>query len=324
MGKNLITGGMGFLGSYIARRLLEQDEEVVLFQRRERLPASLADLDGKVQIVSGDVGNWVHIVDAIVSHDIESIYHSAALMSRDCEASPANGFRINVIGTFNVLEAARILGIKDVIYVSSAATYGITPETLEAIDRQVFNDTPQSPENMYTTTKVMCERLGEQYWRQYGVNFRGARYAMIAGPTRQLSYYYGDWSGIIEVPAKGKPYTVHSNPNLPCSYIYVKDAVRGLIQLKQTPENKLRQRVYNFGGFMATLNEVAAEIKKHLPDARIVFDEDTSETMRNQNSGVNYRIDNTAATQDLGYEPRYHLKEMVADFINEVKAGHAG
>jgi nucleoside-diphosphate-sugar epimerase len=323
MGKNLITGGMGFFGSYIARELLQEGEEVVLFQRRDKLPRSMADLKGKVEIVSGDIGNWVHVFEALAGHNIESVYHSAALLSRDCEDSAANGLRVNVLGTFNVLEAARILGVSDVVYVSSAATYGLTPKTLDALGRKVYNDTRQNPENMYTTTKVMCERLGEQYWRQYGVNFRGARYAMIVGPTRQLSYYYGDWSGIIELPAKGKPYTVHSNPDNPCSYIYVKDGVRGLIQLKRTPEVKLRQRIYNFGGFMATLREVAAVVGKHLPDIQIIFDEEKSEYMKIQNSGVNYWIDNTVADEDLNYKPKFLLAEMVADFIDEVKAGHA-
>ena len=288
-GKNLITGGTGFFGAYIARQLVEEGEEVVLFQRRDELPQSMSDLEGRVEIVSGDVSNWPQILEAVQRHHIESIYHAAALLSKDCETSAASGFRVNVLGTFNVLEAARILilGVKDVVFVSSAATYGLIPETLEAIDRKVYNDTLQKPENMYTTTKVLCERLGEQYRRQYGINFRGARYAMIVGPTRQLSYYYGDWSGVIEVPAKGEPYIVHSNPENPCAYIYVKDGVRGLILLKRAPEDKLRQRVYNFGGFMATLKEVAAEVKKHLGDIRITFDQDESDQMKIQNSGIN-------------------------------------
>jgi nucleoside-diphosphate-sugar epimerase len=324
MGKNLITGGMGFLGSYIARHLVAEGEEVVLFDTRDKLPLSLADLEGKVEIVEGDISNWVQVVDAVARYNIESMYHVAAILSLPCEASASDGFRVNVSGTFNVLEAARILGIKDVIFVSSAATYGLTPKALEAIDRKVFDHTRQNPQNMYTTTKVMCERLGEQYWRQYGVNFRGARYAMIVGPTRQLSYYYGDWSGVIEVPAKGKPYVAHSNPNNPCSYIYVKDAASGLVHLKQAPEERLRHRVYNFGGFMATLKEVADEVRKHLPDAIIAFEEDTSEDMQVHNSGINYRIDNAAATADLGYKPRYLLAGMVADFVSEVRAGRAG
>jgi len=224
--RNLITGGMGFLGVYLARKLLDDGEEVVLFQRRKKLPQSVADLEGKVEIFSGDIGNWVHVVEAIKKHRIDSIYHSAALLSKDCEASAASGFRVNVIGTLNVLEAARLLQVKNVTFVSSGATYGLVPP------RKIFNDTPQKAENMYSTTKICSELLGEQYHRQYGVNFLSVRFAMIVGPTRQISYYYGDWSGVIEMAARGKPYVVHSDPNIPCAYIYIKDAARALIELK--------------------------------------------------------------------------------------------
>ncbi|MBA7687216.1 putative epimerase/dehydratase [subsurface metagenome] len=176
---------------------------------------------------------------------------------------------------------------------------------------------------MYTTTKVCCERLGEQYYRQYGVNFRAIRYAMVVGPTRQISYYYGDWSGIIERTAQGKSYTAHSNPTNSCAYIYVKDAARALVDLRRADENKLRQRVYNAHGFMATLTEVAEAIKKHIPNAQITFDWDKSQEMKVANSGVDYEMDNTVAFEDFGYETRYHLNEMVDDFIKEIRAGRA-
>jgi len=318
MARNLITGGMGFLGVYLARQLLADGEEVVLFQRRSKLPPSAADLEGKVEICSGDISNWVHVVEAVKEHNIDSIYHSAALLGKDCEASAANGFRVNVIGTLNVVEAARLLGVKDVAFVSSGATYGLIAP------RKILNDTPQKAENMYATTKICSELLGDQYHRQYGVNFRGVRYAMIVGPTRQISYYYGDWSGVIEMTAKGKPYTVHSDPNIPCAYIYVKDAARTLIKLKRAPESKLRQRVYNAHGFMATLNEVAGAITQYIPDAQVSFDWDKSEFMKLQNSGVNYEMDNSVAHEDFGYQPKYLLDDMIKDFIKEVEAGRAG
>jgi nucleoside-diphosphate-sugar epimerase len=318
MTKNLVTGGMGFLGVYLARQLLADGEEVVLFQRRSELPPSAVDLEGKLEIFSGDIGNWVHVVEAIQKHNIDSIYHSAALLSKDCEESAANGFRVNVIGTFNVLEAARLLRMKDITLVSSGATYGLVPP------RKITNDTPQKAENMYATTKICSELLGEQYHRQYGVNFRGVRYAMIVGPNRQISYYYGDWSGVIEMTAKDKPYTVHSDPNIPCAYIHVKDAARALIGLKRAPESKLRQRIYNAHGFMATLNEVAQAIKHYISDAQITFDWDKSEYMKLQNSGVSYEMDNSIAHEDFGYQPEYLLDSMIKDFIKEVEAGRAG
>jgi len=319
MGKNLVTGGMGFFGLYLARELLAKGEEVVLFQRRDRLPASAGDLEGKVTVHSGDVGNWVDVLEALTKHGIETVYHSAALLGRDCDASPSTGFRVNVLGTQNILEGARLLGVKDVVFVSSGSTYGLTGHP-----DKVTDDTPQNPEFMYATTKVCCERLGEGYWRRYGVNFRGARYAMIVGPTRQLSYYYGDWSGIVERSAQNKPYVAHANPDMPCGYIYIKDAARSMIELKEADEKKLRQRVYNVHGFMATLSQVAEQIRKHIPDADLSFDWDKSEAMHTANKGVSYEMDNTRAFEDFGYQPRFKLEEMVADFISEVRAGRAG
>ena len=318
MARNLITGGMGFLGIYLARELLADGEEVILFQRRRELPPSGTDIKDKVEIFSGDIGNWVYMLEAVKKYNIDCIFHVAALLSKDCEESAANGFRVNVAGTVNILEAARILGVKDLIFVSSGATYGTKNPP-----RKVYNDTPQKAENMYTTTKVCCERLGEQYYRQYGVNFRAIRYAMVVGPTRQISYYYGDWSGIIERTAQGKPYTAHSNPTNPCAYIYVKDAARALVDLRRADENKLRQRVYNAHGFTATLTEVAEATKKHIPNAQITFDWDKTQEMKVANSGVDYEMDNTVAFEDFGYETRYHLNEMVDDFIKEIRAGRA-
>jgi nucleoside-diphosphate-sugar epimerase len=313
------TGGVGLVGSNLDRELRAAGENVVLFQRRSKLPPSADDLEGKEEIHSGDIGNWVQVLEVLTKYDIDTVYHTAALLSKDCEYSAATGFRVNVMGTLNVLEAAHILGLKDAIFVSSGATYGVANPP-----KQVFNDTPQNPENMYTTTKVCCERLGEQYHRQYGVNFRAIRYAMVVGPTRQISYYYGDWSGIMERAAQGQPYIVHSNPDAPCAYIYIKDAVRAMIELKKADESRLRQRVYNVHGFMASLSEVTAEIKKHIPDARITFKWDKSDAMKVANSGVSYEMDNTVASQDFSYQTCYLLSEMVADFIKEVGAGRAG
>jgi len=318
MAKNLITGGFGLFGTYLARELLSDGEEAILFQRRSNLPPSAADLQGSVEIHSGDIGNWVQVFEALKKYGVDTVYHTAALLSKDCEYSAANGFRVNVTGTINILEAARLLGVKDVIFVSSGATYG-----LRNPPKQVFNDTLQNPENMYTTTKVCCERLGEQYHRQYGVNFRAIRYAMVVGPTRQISYYYGDWSGVIERTAQGQPYVVHSNPGAPCAYIYIKDAVRAMVELKKAEESRLRQRVYNVHGFMATLSEVAEQIKKHILDSQIAFEWDKSETMETANSGVSYEMDNTVAFEDFGYQTQYFVKEMVEDFIKEVRAGRA-
>jgi nucleoside-diphosphate-sugar epimerase len=74
---------------------------------------------------------------------------------------------------------------------------------------------------------------------------------------------------------------------------------------------------------MATLTEVAEAIKKHIPNTQITFDWDKSQEMKVANSGVDYEMDNTVAFEDFGYKTRYHLNEMVDDFIKEIRAGRA-
>lgn len=318
MARNLVTGGMGLLGIYLARELLAEGEEVILFQRRGELPSTAADIKDKSIVHAGDVRNWVQVLEAVRDHAIDTVYHAAALLTKDCEESAANGFRTNVVGTLNILEGARILGVKNVIFVSTGSTYGF-----KSHPKRILDDTPQKPETMYATTKVCCERLGEQYWRQYGLNFRAARFAVVVGPAKQHSYHFGDWSGIIERTALNEPYTAHSDPNIACAYIYVKDAVRALVGLKKADESKLRQRVYNVHGFLATLAEVDQVLRKHIPGTRISFDWDRGEAMRAANEAVSYEMDNTSALQDFGYQTSYPLQEMVEDFIREVRAGRA-
>jgi nucleoside-diphosphate-sugar epimerase len=205
------------------------------------------------------------------------------------------------------------------MFVGSGAAYG-----LAGIPPRVTDETPQRPENMYATTKLCAELLGRQYQRQYGVNFRGARYAMVVGPGRQLTHYYGDWSGVIERTAQGLPYTVHADPNCPSAYIYVKDAVRALVDLRRADPSRLRQRIYNVHGFTATLEDVVAAVRRFLPEAQFCFAWDRSEAMRVANRSLSYEMDNTAASEDFGHVVRYPLDAMVADFIAEVRAARAG
>ncbi len=318
MATNLITGGMGFVGAYLARELLAEGEEVVLFQRRSKLPHYLVDLEGKVKIVSGDVSNWVHVVDAVKSNNVDCIYHTAALLSKDCHASPATGFQVNVVGTFNILEAARILGVCHVVYTSTGYAENLTPP------RRIVDDTLLRPANMYQTTKLCSEHLGAQYSREYDVDFRGMRIGMIIGPTRQLSYLYGDYSGAIEKTAQRRPYTIHVDPTIPQAIIYVKDVAQAAIALKRATRNKLRQPVYNIHGFTATMQEIVEAVKKHLPEAQIDFDWDRSEAMKIASADNDYEMDNTSVKEDTGWQPHYLLDKAVSDFISEVKIGRAG
>ena len=318
LGKNLVTGGLGFVGRYVAKQLVAEGEEVILFQRSTNLSAVTRDLEGKVKIFGGDIGNWVHVVDAVKSNNIDCIYHVAALLTRDCDTSPATCFQVNVVGTFNVLEAARILGVPHVIYCSTGYAHNLTRSSL-TVAPVITDETAQRPANMYSTSKYMSEHLGEQYYRQYGVDFRGVRLGMIIGPNRQMTYYFGDYSGVIDMPARGKPYTIHVHPSIPQGIIYVKDAAGVMISLRKADQNKLRQRMYNASGFMAAVTEMADSVKRYLPKAQIYFDWDESEEMKFASLDSSFAMDNTSLMEDTGWRPRYLLDEAVSDFVREIQ-----
>jgi len=316
VGVNLITGGLGFLGASLARQLvMEHGEEAILFQRTAVIPPGAEDLKPRVKVVAGDVSNWVDVSDAVKTYHPDCIYHTAALLSGPCEAKPSAGFNVNLVGTFNILEVARIHGVSHVMFVSSGSLYGFLKP------KRITDVTPQAPEDMYGVTKLCSEALGRYYQRRYGVQFRGIRLAMVIGPGRQLSYYYGDYSGAIQRAAQGKSYTVHVDPTTNANLIYVKDAARALIMLRQAEPVKLRQNVYNVHGFTTTMLNVVKMIKRHIPDAQIDFSTDTSEAMVTANRAVDFEMDDSAARDDFAWEPRFSLAETTEDFIAEVRAG---
>ena len=264
--------------------VLRDGEEVVVFEIKKSAPPGREDITDKVKTISGDISDWAQVLDVLKANTIESIYHASALLVRDCEDCPAAAYRVNVTGGFNILEAARILGISD------------------------------------AATKACCEHLGNYYHRKYDLNFRGIRFPMVIGPGREISYYYGDYSGAVEMPARGKPYTIHVDASNPSALIYVKDVARALIALKKADPGKLRQRMYNVHGFTATMSEVAEAVKRVLPEAQIEFNWDQSDEMQLANSAVYYELDNTAAREDFGWQPQYPLDKKSQDFINEIKA----
>jgi nucleoside-diphosphate-sugar epimerase len=314
MGKNLITGGHGFLGYYLAELLLGEGEEVVLFDvvSESRFTESIKD---RLKAVRGDLRNWVQVLDVVKDNDISCIFHAGALLPPVTEQSPAAAYAVNVTGTFNVLEAARLFGVDSVIYLSTLATFG------RDVPRIVPNDAPQHPPNMYGVTKVCSERLGEYYYTRFGVNFRGVRFPPIIGMGRfdkaQSAYNYL----AIQETALGRPYTVYVDTSTTIALLYVKDAVWSLVDLRNAEDRKLTRRVYNLYGFSATAQELVDSVGRCIPEAQIDFKPDQEMITLVEN--LPQRLDDTLAREDWGWSTRYSLDQAVEDFIGEIRAHRA-
>ena len=117
-GAILITGGTGFIGSHLARELVAKGNKVVLFDYRPN-ENRISDLLDKVDIVKGDITSVSNIVDTLKDYSIKDVFHTAFAMSAECETNLEIAYSTNIRGTYNLLDACRILGIKKFIFLSS-------------------------------------------------------------------------------------------------------------------------------------------------------------------------------------------------------------
>jgi threonine 3-dehydrogenase len=306
----LITGGMGFIGVYLAHALVRKGEEVVLFDIVKSSPL-IKDIQDKVKIVQGSLSSWAEVLEVVKQYKIDGIYHTGALLSASAEEKPITAYEVNAGGTFNVLEAARLFKVKRVVYTSTIASYGLGLQTVD-------EDTIQMPISMYGVTKVFSERLGEYYQRKFGVDFRAVRLPSIIGPGRGAGGASAYSTLVISESALKRPYAVFVEEDVIMPILYIKDCVECLIRLYEADNARLKRRVYCIAGFSPTAKELCNEVKRVLPKADIKFkpDREMTEIVR---SWPKY-LKETKASEDWGWKTKYLLKETVEDFIKEIQA----
>ena len=156
------------------------------------------------------------------------------MLSLPSEQNPWQAFDVNAVGTYNVLEAARIFSVRQVVLSSSIAVYS---EDLP--DDEVTETTCCHPATIYGTCKVFGELLGKYYARRFGLDFRAVRLPSVVGPFSKVSHMssYNCWA--IEEPLKGLPYAIPVEPESKVPAIYFKDAARALLLLAEAEKTSL-------------------------------------------------------------------------------------
>jgi len=315
MGRSLITGGAGMLGKEIARLLLADNEDVTLLDvaPASRLPK---DIRERVTLIRGDIANWAQVLEAVKTARPDTIYHVAAMMPPACEIDHAAGYAVNVGGTFNVLEAARLFDVGTIVYSSTTATFG------SELPEVVPNDYVQRPPTMYGTSKVCSEQLGLHYQRHYGLDFRAVRFLSILGPGRVRGSGWSAYTSLMmEETARGRAFTIQVADSLRLRFIYVKDAALSLVQLARANADALTTRVYNLDGFSASTQELVNATRKNVPGAQITFefDPDYQHVMETQYVCIQKQPDDSAARADWDWHPHYTLDEAVRDLVEDIR-----
>ncbi len=300
----LITGGTGYIGAELAHILVERGEEVVLFDVAIA-EYRVEDIRNKVKVVRGDVSNWSEVANVVKENRITEIYHMGALLTIASESNPWASFRVNVIGTYNVLEAARLFDVEKIMFTSSLGTYGL------GITDVIDDLTIQRPTNLYGCGKLYCEGLGRWYMNKFGIDFRSIRYPSTCGPNVRTP---GHWvPGMIQDAIMGKPhqciYGSAGDPGAPI--IYVTDAARAADMVLQAPKDKIKMVNYCVAGIRdaVSVNELEAALKKRFPRAVISY--------RNPVGGLAItalkRFDDSLARKEWGWKPLYDTPEAMID-----------
>ena len=308
----LITGGSGFIGVHMAKELLEKGHDVLLVDRQPfRVPDFLAPhMNARVKAFEGDILNLPFLYNIIREYRVESIIHAAVIIAAGDRFYEA--LKINLQGTVDIIEAARIFGLRRVTYLSSIAVYlpvKDVPHLDETMDLPPLSSDPIS----------MAKKAGEQICllneNEYRLSCPIIRMPLVWGPL-----YRGERSplaNMIRNALAGEPSELrHVYGKAKNVYLYVQDAAKAIAQVHLAPS--LRQNIYNVSdGGVHSLMDFATEIRKFIPEASIQLgerepDEDLKSMMEKDIPPMNIeRIEN-----ELGFKPDYNLNRGVAAYID--------
>jgi UDP-glucose 4-epimerase len=247
----LVIGGAGFLGSHIVDQLTETSarEIVVLdnFVRGTRANLSSADRDERVRVVDGSVTDLPLLRELMEGTDY--VFHLAALWLYECVHQPRSALEVNVVGTYNVIEAAADAGVKKVVYSSSASVYG------DAAFTPMTEEHPFNNRTMYGATKVAGEQFFRAFYEQRGLDYAGLRYMNIYGPRMD---YKGTYVSVImkvldRIDA-GEPPVIFGDGSQAYDFVHVSDVARANILALQADAT---DEFFNVGiGVKTTIREL--------------------------------------------------------------------
>jgi len=313
----LITGGMGALGSALARNLAKEGIEIVLYDVFEDYTL-ISDIKEKLIFVDGDILDQERLIETLKKYDVKRIIHTVALLSK---ADPKKSLKINTEGTVNVLWAATKCEIERVIYTSSKAVYNQIEGKHGHPDYEPINeDYPKdNPMGIYGVTKYFGEQVGYQFFKIYGIDFVSLRFSTIFGPGRLVKNPNSPMvipCRIIENGMLGKTFKYPKGGDQKDDYIYIDDVGYG-ISLACFAKD-LTHRVFNIGtGIGSTLVDFADATKKMFP----AFDSDIGAGLDHAGIGFNFYsvYDCSRAKDELGFTARFNLNEAVEGYVETMK-----
>jgi len=287
--------------------LVRRGEQVVIYDLYVR-PDAVDDLLGKVQIVKGDILDLGHILATIKAHKVDRIIHTASYLGFESQQRPPMAVKVTCEGTANVLEAAKVMDVRRVVYTSTQTVYGVTPA-----GKVVDEDYPPNPTTVYGATKRLCEWLGMNYSANYGLDFLAVRFPLLYGPTKVGRGWQVPMTDMVENPALGRPVVISVGGDTKQEWLYVKDMANTVSNAAFVEAHE--HSIFNLGSTdRCNFFEVAEVVKKHVPGARFSIGGGPDPLC-----GLGGPLDSTKARKELGHNMSYSLEQGIKEWIEVVR-----
>ena len=293
----LVIGGSGLFGKKTCQALLGDPdfERVVAF---DVVPPSdvflnrvAAPRGDRYKFVRGDISDLEQLVSVASENKIDRMVNWAMILSKD--PYPRENTKIGVLGMCNVFETARLLGIKRVVYASSETVYG---EQKDYGDREIREDDRLLPftGSFYALAKCLAEVVASQYDELYGVNPTALRPTIGYGHGGKNPKFVRWFSEIVSLPAIGKPANFECTGDWLFSLVKSDDVAEFTRLALRAPSSP--HPAYNLGGPPHCLKDVAALVKKYIPDAVITFGDEP------EDCELPWKVNCDLAKRDFGFE----------------------
>ncbi|HEX9741241.1 MAG TPA: NAD(P)-dependent oxidoreductase [Nitrospiraceae bacterium] len=306
----LITGA-GLIGTSFARCALARNEPVVFFDpepRADFIRMKLGSAD--VPLVRGDVRDLPALVAAIQEHRCETLVHTAGLIGGRVDEMLYSALQINIGGTINVAEAARLTGMKRLVHTSTFGVYDLRRE----VPKLVKEDFHRGHGRGYGNSKVAKELILEAYQRKFGFELVGIRPANVYGNGH---FWSGSGGGekihrMVMAGIRGESARIPVNQTMVNEYVYCKDIGAALDAAATAPAP--RQLFFNGGtGVLTAFDDLVAAVRRVFPGFRYEV------LPGSRGRDRECRLDISAARDQLGWEPEYDLDAGLADYAEEVR-----
>ena len=307
---NILVTGAGLIGCHLAKRLADGGDRVALYDlspNRDYIEKIVGK--NRAEIVAADMRDLPAFLGALKQSQADTIVHTAGLIGKRVAENSYTGATNNILATIHVLEAARLLGLRRVVFVSTFGVY----DREKIKPGPITEDAPIGGHNLYTTTKVCSEHLLHAYTYQYNLDSVIVRPAGVFGRGH---YVGGSTVGKVVRDfalnvIKGAPFTIDAKLYFSNEYVYAKDVALAL-ELACKAQS-LKQRIYNAGSGVVTRAADLAQVARELnPKVEVKVVNDTDDDDEDQ------PLDLSRSKAELGYVPQFPLKAALRDYMEEL------